>query len=58
MTLTHRDCGGTFVQYHIREHHYSFLQCDRCLKLLGGEKTAELVHRLMRTKVKPTIRRA
>lgn len=54
----HAGCGGYFIHYVIREHHYNFLQCNGCFKYLGGEKTAKEVHRLMKIKVRPTIRRA
>jgi hypothetical protein len=56
--MTHRDCGGHFEQFVIREHSYCFMRCDKCRYVLGGEKVQKEINRLMAIKVRPTIRRA
>jgi len=56
--MKHKDCGGRFTHYVIREHGYSFQRCDDCGHYFGGAIVAQKVSRLMRTKVRPTIRRA
>jgi len=44
-------------QYVIREHGYSFVRCD-CGEYLGGDRTQRKVEKLMRIKVRPTVRPA
>lgn len=56
--MKHKNCGGRFTHYVIREHGYSFQRCDECGHYLGGSSVASKVSRLMGTKVRPTIRRA
>ena len=55
--MKHKECGGRFAGYTIREHGYCFLKCEKCGFHLGGDKVEAKVKRLMRTKVSPTLRR-
>jgi hypothetical protein len=56
--MRHKDCKGHFIQWQIPEHHFCFMMCDWCNQVLGGEKVEHEIRRLMRTKVRPTMRRA
>jgi hypothetical protein len=44
------------MPFEIREHGFSFMQCNLCGHILGGEKEEAKIHKYMKIKVRPTIR--
>jgi PHP family Zn ribbon phosphoesterase len=56
-TVKHKNCGGRFIAYTIREHGYCFMRCEKCGHHYGGKGIEAKVKRLMGTKVSPTLRR-